>query len=117
MQQRSSGAHVLHDVPDQYRQKSNSQALAALCTAGIDDLAAILGAHAGQKAMNFLALTLFRLKSSLHGFILRRKNLPPELLGIEYAIPIRGQACNSTVYRSKRASVKHFFVVKKLFYV
>ena len=32
--------------------------------------------HAGQKAMNFLALTLLGLKSSLHGCILR-KNLSP----------------------------------------
>ena len=46
---------------------SDSQALAALCTASIDDLAAVLGAHAGQEAMNFLALTLLGLKSSLHG--------------------------------------------------
>ena len=36
----------------------------------------VLGAHAGQKAMNFLALTLLGLKSSLHGCILR-KNLSP----------------------------------------
>ena len=58
------------------RQRSDSQALAALCTASIDDLTAVLGAHAGQKAMNFLALTLLGLKSSLHGCILR-KNLSP----------------------------------------
>ena len=56
--------------------RSDSQALAALCTASIDDLTAVLGAHAGQKAMNFLALTLLGLKSSLHGCILR-KNLSP----------------------------------------
>ena len=56
--------------------RSDSQALAALCTTSIDDLAAVLGAHAGQKAMNFLALTLLGLKSSLHGCILR-KNLSP----------------------------------------
>ena len=55
---------------------SDSQALAALCTAGIDDLAAVLGAHAGQKAMNFLALTLLGLKSSLHGCILRKNSSP-----------------------------------------
>ena len=55
---------------------SDSQALAALCTAGIDDLAAVLGAHAGQKAMNFLAMTLLGLKSSLHGCILRKNSSP-----------------------------------------
>ena len=53
---------------------SDSQALAALCTASIDDLTAVLGAHAGQKAMNFLALTLLGLKSSLHGSILRKNS-------------------------------------------
>ena len=46
---------------------SDGQALAALSTACVDDLAAVLGAHAGQEAMNFLALTLLGLKSSLHG--------------------------------------------------
>jgi hypothetical protein len=49
--------------------RSDSQALTALSTAGVDDLAAAPSAHTGQKAMNFLALTLLRLKSSLHGFI------------------------------------------------
>ena len=56
--------------------RSDGQALAALCTAGIDDLAAVLGAHAGQKAMNFLALTLLGLKSSFHGVILRKNSSP-----------------------------------------
>ena len=55
---------------------SDGQALAALCTASIDDLAAVLGAHAGQKAMNFLAMTLLGLKSSLHGCILRKNSSP-----------------------------------------
>ena len=55
---------------------SDGQALAALSTACVDDLAAVLGAHAGQEAMNFLAMTLLGLKSSLHGCILR-KNLSP----------------------------------------
>ena len=55
---------------------SDGQALAALSTASIDDLAAVLGAHAGQKAMNFLALTLLGLKSSLHGCILRKNSSP-----------------------------------------
>ena len=54
---------------------SDSQALAALGTAGIDDLAAILGAHAGQEAVDLLALALLGLKRSLHGCILL--NLPP----------------------------------------
>lgn len=63
--------------PFAVQQGSDGQALAALSTASIDDLAAVLGAHAGQKAMNFLALTLLGLKSSLHGCILR-KNLSPE---------------------------------------
>ena len=48
-------------------EKSDGQVLAALSTACVDDLAAVLGAHAGQEAMNFLALTLLGLKSSLHG--------------------------------------------------
>lgn len=55
---------------------SDGQALAALSTASIDDLAAVLGAHAGQKAMNFLAMTLLGLKSSLHGCILRKNSSP-----------------------------------------
>jgi hypothetical protein len=55
--------------PEDLRRRSNSQALAALGTTGIDDLAAVPSAHTGQKAMNFFALTLLRLKSSLHGFI------------------------------------------------
>lgn len=59
---------------------SDGQALAALCTASIDDLAAVLGAHAGQKAMNFLALTLLGLKSSLHGFVSSVKTRP--LIGV-----------------------------------
>ena len=58
------------------RQRSDSQALAALSTACVDDLAAILGAHAGQEAMNFLAMTLLGLKSSLHGCILRKNSSP-----------------------------------------
>ena len=65
---------ILRRIPG--KAGSDGQALAALCTASIDDLAAVLGAHAGQKAMNFLALTLLGLKSSLHGCILR-KNLSP----------------------------------------
>ena len=85
---------------------SDSQALAALCTAGIDDLAAVLGAHAGQKAMNFLALTLLGLKSSLHGCILRKNSSP--VMG-SILVPKWGQACNSTVYRTLSPSVKHFF--------
>ena len=75
---------------------SDGQALAALCTASIDDLAAVLGAHAGQKAMNFLALTLLGLKSSLHGCILRKNSSP--VMG-SILVPKWGQACNSTVYR------------------
>ena len=88
------------------RQRSDSQALAALCTASIDDLTAILGAHAGQKAMNFLALTLLGLKSSLHGCILRKNSSP--VMG-SILVPKWGQACNSTVYRTLWPSVKHFF--------
>ena len=65
---------ILRRIPS--KAGSDGQALAALSTASIDDLAAVLGAHAGQKAMNFLALTLLGLKSSLHGCILR-KNLSP----------------------------------------
>ena len=57
-------------------EKSDGQVLAALSTASIDDLAAVLGAHAGQKAMNFLAMTLLGLKSSLHGCILRKNSSP-----------------------------------------
>ena len=85
---------------------SDGQALAALCTASIDDLAAVLGAHAGQKAMNFLALTLLGLKSSLHGCILRKNSSP--VMG-SILVPKWGQACNSTVYRTLWHSVKHFF--------
>ena len=33
---------------------SDGQALAALCTASIDDLAAVLGAHAGHRLSNIL---------------------------------------------------------------
>ena len=56
---------ILRRIPG--KAGSDGQALAALSTASIDDLAAVLGAHAGQKAMNFLALTLLGLKSSFHG--------------------------------------------------
>ena len=85
---------------------SDGQALAALCTASIDDLAAVLGAHAGQKAMNFLALTLLGLKSSLHGCILRKNSSP--VMG-SILVPKWGQACNSTVYRIGWRSVRGEF--------
>ena len=65
---------ILRRIPG--KAGSDGQALAALSTASIDDLAAVLGAHAGQKAMNFLALTLLGLKSSLHGCILRKNSSP-----------------------------------------
>ena len=92
---------------------SDSQALAALCTASIDDLTAVLGAHAGQKAMNFLALTLLGLKSSLHGCILRKNSSP--VMG-SILVPKWGQACNSTVYRTLSPSVKHFFLFPANFF-
>lgn len=92
---------------------SDGQALAALCTASIDDLAAVLGAHAGQKAMNFLALTLLGLKSSLHGCILRKNSSP--VMG-SILVPKWGQACNSTVYRTLSPSVKHFFAFQQTFF-
>ena len=65
---------ILRRIPG--KAGSDGQALAALSTASIDDLAAVLGAHAGQKAMNFLAMTLLGLKSSLHGCILRKNSSP-----------------------------------------
>ena len=65
---------ILRRIPG--KTGSDGQALAALSTASIDDLAAVLGAHAGQKAMNFLAMTLLGLKSSLHGCILRKNSSP-----------------------------------------
>ena len=65
---------ILRRIPG--KAGSDGQALAALSTASIDDLAAVLGAHAGQKAMNFLAVTLLGLKSSLHGCILRKNSSP-----------------------------------------
>ena len=72
-----SFVRIFISAPDPVIQPgSDSQALAALCTASIDDLTAVLGAHAGQKAMNFLALTLLGLKSSLHGCILRKNSSP-----------------------------------------
>ena len=49
---------------------SDSQALAALCTTGAEDLAAVFGAHTGKKTVNAAALGLFRLKRSFHGIIL-----------------------------------------------
>ena len=52
---------MFNSAPDPWKAGSDGQALAALSTASIDDLAAVLGAHAGQKAMNFLAMTLLGL--------------------------------------------------------
>src|SRR5699024_12264674 len=54
-----------HRGPACGRMPSDSQALAALGTAGIDDLAAVLGAHTGQKAVDLLALALLGLERSL----------------------------------------------------
>ena len=61
-----------HRGPACGRMPSDSQALAALGTAGIDDLAAVLGAHTGQKPVHLLALALLGLESSLHSrFLLK----------------------------------------------
>ena len=49
-----------------FLKKSDSQALAALGAASIDDLAAVLGAHTLQEAMNLFPLTLLGLESSFH---------------------------------------------------
>ena len=45
---------------------SDSQALAALGAASVDDLAAVLGAHTLQEAMNLFPLTLLGLESFFH---------------------------------------------------
>ena len=68
---------------------SDSQALAALGTAGIDDLAAVLGAHTGQKAVDLLALALLGLESSLHSRFLL-KVLPPGcgVAGCRFCAPV-----------------------------
>ena len=90
-------------------QQSDSQALAALSTARIDDLTAVLGAHAGQKSVNFLALTLLRLKSSLHNEILQK--LVPGVQGLRFNAPEQnwGQACNTRVYPNVLRPVKFLF--------
>ena len=49
---------------------SNGQAFAALCTAGGNDLAAVLAGHPLHKAMDVAAGTLFRLKCLFHFCIL-----------------------------------------------
>src|SRR5699024_5652293 len=71
------------------RMPSDSQALAALGTAGIDDLAAVLGAHTGQKAVDLLALALLGLESSLHSRFLL-KVLPPGcgVAGCRFCAPV-----------------------------
>ena len=43
------------------RYGSDSQALAALCAASVDDLAAFLGAHTLQETVNLFTLTLLGL--------------------------------------------------------
>ena len=45
---------------------SDGQALAALGAASVDDLAAVLGAHTLQEAVNLFPLTLLGLESSFH---------------------------------------------------
>ena len=45
---------------------SDRQFLAATATAGGENAAAVLGAHAGTETVNLIALALFRLKSVLH---------------------------------------------------
>lgn len=49
------------------RADRRNEALAALGSAPLDDLAAGLGAHAGTKAMSSLSSNAARLKSSFHG--------------------------------------------------
>src|SRR5699024_1987530 len=78
-----------HRGPACGRMPSDSQALAALGTAGIDDLAAVLGAHTGQKAVDLLALALLGLESSLHSRFLL-KVLPPGcgVSGCRFCAPV-----------------------------
>ena len=52
--------------------RSNSQLGAALGAASLDDLAAVLGAHTLQEAVNLGTLTLFGLKSLFHDSILHQ---------------------------------------------
>ena len=86
---------------------SDSQALAALCTASIDDLAAVLGAHAGQKAMNFLALTLLGLESTLHfSFLLLKSRYGLFAQGFAHTL---GQPCRVRLYAISTPFVKRFF--------
>ena len=54
--------------------KSDGQALAALSTASVDDLAAVLGAHASQETVNAATLTLLGLESTLHSSVPPIKN-------------------------------------------
>ncbi len=110
---------ILRRIPG--KAGSDGQALAALSTASIDDLAAVLGAHAGQKAMNFLALTLLGLKSSLHGCILRKNSSPVwGLSGPKLGTGLQFNSISHTIpfcqaFFSLSCKLFSNFFVKKLF--
>ena len=51
-------------IDNQQLATSNGQALATAGAATIDDVATVGGSHTGQKAVNLVVLTLFRLISA-----------------------------------------------------
>ena len=75
--------------------ESDGQALAALGTASVDDLAAVLGAHASQETVHAAALTLLGLESTLHSSVPPIKN--PGHPRLRICPEMVGQACKVLV--------------------
>ena len=87
--------------------KSDSQALAALCTAAGDDLTAVLGSHAVQETVDAAALTLLGLESTLHfSFLLLKSRYGLFAQGFAHTL---GQPCRVRLYAISTPFVKRFF--------